>query len=70
LLNEITKLRDELRTALGKQQTSMFFQIKGKRIEFEDSIKKAHKRLKANFFHWLVTGPSTKLDYWPYLFTP
>jgi hypothetical protein len=55
ILNQITALEDDLRTALNEQQTSMFFQIKGKRVEFEQSIKETHKRLKTNFFRWLVT---------------
>jgi hypothetical protein len=55
ILNQITELEDDLRIALNEQQTSMFFQIKGKRVEFEQSIKETHKRLKTNFFRWLVT---------------
>ncbi|HSG93418.1 MAG TPA: hypothetical protein VK999_06840 [Methylotenera sp.] len=55
ILNQITALEDDLREALNEQQTSIFFQIKGKRIEFEQSIKETHKRLKTNFFRWLVT---------------
>lgn len=55
ILNQITALEDDLRTALNEQQSSMFFQIKGKRVEFEQSIKETHKRLKTNFFRWLVT---------------
>ncbi len=55
ILNQITELEDDLRIALNEQQSTMFFQIKGKRIEFEQSIKETHKRLKTNFFRWLVT---------------
>ena len=35
LLEQITALEDDLRKALGEQQSTVFFQIKGKRIEFE-----------------------------------
>lgn len=55
LLDQITALEDDLRIALSEQQSSMFFQIKGKRVEFEQSIKETHRRLKMNFFRWLVT---------------
>ncbi len=55
ILNQITALEDDLRIALNEQQSTMFFQIKGKRVEFEQSIKETHKRLKTNFFRWLVT---------------
>ncbi len=55
LLSQISALEDELRTTLHDQEERVFFDIKGKRIEFEQSIKEAHGRLKTGFFHWLVT---------------
>lgn len=54
LLHQITLLEDELRVAVNEQQSNIFFQIKGKRIEFEQSVKQAHLKLKTNFFRWLV----------------
>ena len=39
LLEQITALEDDLRVALSEQPSGVFFQIKGKRIEFEHSIK-------------------------------
>jgi len=68
LLDEITKLEDELRTALSEQQSGMFFQIKGKRIEFEQSVKEAHERLKTNFFRWLVTNRPQNLITGPIIY--
>jgi hypothetical protein len=55
LLTQIGALEDELRTALHAQETRMFFEIKGKRIEFERSVKTAHQRLKRGIFRWIVT---------------
>ena len=56
LLDQMTALEDELRVALSEQPTSMFFQIKGKRVEFEKSIQATHRRLKKIFFvgSWLI----------------
>lgn len=54
LLAQMAELEDELRTALHEQETRMFFQINGKRVEFERSVKEAHRKLKTNFFRWLV----------------
>ncbi len=68
LLNDITVLEDELRTALSEQQSSIFFQIKGKRIEFEQSIKATHKRLKTNFFRWLITNRPQNLITGPIIY--
>ena len=56
LLNQMTTLEDEMRTALHNQETKMFFEIKGKRIEFESAIRLAHRRQKKKFFRWLVTN--------------
>ena len=55
LLAQMAALEDELRTAVHEQESRMFFQIKGKRVEFERSVKAAHQQLKKSFFRWLVT---------------
>lgn len=54
LLDQMSALEEDLRLALHEQEASAIFQIKGKRIEFEESIRQAHLRLKTGFFHWLV----------------
>lgn len=69
ILNEITALEDDLRTALNEQQSTIFFQVKGKRIEFEQSIKEANKRLKTNFFRWLVTNRPQNLITGPIIYS-
>jgi len=68
LLNQMAALEDDLRTALQEQQTSMFFQIKGKRIEFEQSVKQAHRQLKTGFFRWLVTNRPQNLITGPIIY--
>lgn len=69
LLEQITALEDDLRKALSEQQSSVFFQIKGKRVEFEQSIKQTHRRLKQNFFHWLVTNRPQNLITGPIIYS-
>jgi len=68
ILAEIQALEDDLRAALNEQQHSIFFQIKGKRIEFEQSIKEAHVKLKTNFFRWLVTNRPQNLITGPIIY--
>ena len=68
LLHQITALEDELRIAVNDQQSSIFFQIKGKRIEFEQSIKQTHLKLKKNFFRWLVTNRPLNLITGPIIY--
>ena len=65
LLRQIASLEEDLRTALHEREARIEFTIRGKRIEFERGVRKAHKRLKRNFFRWvatdrpqnLITGP-------------
>ena len=46
----------------------MFFQIKGKRVEFERSVRDAHRKLKTNFFRWLVTNRPQNLITGPFIY--
>jgi hypothetical protein len=55
ILQRMAELEDELSTAVHEQESRMFFQIKGKRVEFEGSVKAAHRKLKSGLLHWLVT---------------
>ncbi len=68
LLAQMSALEDDLRTALHEQETSVLYQIKGKRVEFEHSIKEAHGRLKQGFFHWLVTNRPQNLITGPIIY--
>ena len=54
LLDQMSVIEEDLRVALQEQEASALFQIKGKRVEFEESIRQAHRRLKTGFFRWLV----------------
>ena len=47
----------------------MFFEIKGKRIEFEGTVKAAHKKLKKSFFRWLITDRPQNLLTGPIIYT-
>lgn len=69
ILDQISKLEDDLRIALKVQQSTISFQIKGKRVEFEKTIKETHKRLKINFFRWLVTNRPQNLITGPIIYS-
>jgi len=68
LLNQINALEDEMRTALHEQPTKMFFEVKGRRIEFESAVKKTHRSLKNSFFRWLVTNRPQNLITGPIIY--
>ncbi len=55
LLDQMSALEDDLRRELQAQEASALYQIKGKRVEFEAAVRQAHRKLKTNFFRWLVT---------------
>ena len=56
LLDQISALEDDLLKAVQEQEASARFKIKGKRVEFEASVRETHRKLKNNFFKWLVTN--------------
>lgn len=68
ILAQMAGLEDELRTAVHEQEGRMFFQIKGRRVEFERSVKAAHRKLKTNFFRWLVTNRPQNLITGPIIY--
>lgn len=64
LLAQLEAVENELNAALQESQIQLNFSVKGKRIEFEKSVKQAHKQLKIGMIKWLgnrplnlITGP-------------
>ncbi|MFM9925153.1 hypothetical protein VLK31_19330 [Variovorax sp. H27-G14] len=68
LLGQMATLETELRAAVHEQEGRMFFQLKGKRVEFEHSAREAHRKLKRNFFRWLVTDRPQNLITGPLIY--
>jgi hypothetical protein len=57
LLAQMEAVEDELNKALQERQVHFNFSIKGKRVEFEQSVKEAHKQLKIGLMKWLGNRP-------------
>ena len=55
ILEQIKALEEEIQSELNKQGSLWFYQIVGKRIEFERSIREKHHSLKIGLFHWFLT---------------
>ncbi|MBT9501287.1 MAG: hypothetical protein IV092_08580 [Burkholderiaceae bacterium] len=68
ILQQMAALDEELRTAVHEQESRMFFKIKGKRIEFERSVKEAHIKLRTGLFRWLVTNRPLNLITGPLIY--
>jgi hypothetical protein len=57
LLAQLEAAEKELEKALQERQVHLNFSIKGKRVEFEKSVKQAHKQLKIGLMKWLGNRP-------------
>ena len=68
LLEKMAALENELQEGIHKQESMVFFQIKGKRVEFEQSVKQAHRKLKTSLFRWLVTNRPQNLITGPLIY--
>ena len=68
ILAQMAALENDLRSAVHDQESRMFFQIRGKRVQFESSVKAAHRKLKMNFFRWLVTNRPQNLITGPIIY--
>jgi hypothetical protein len=69
LLDQMATLDDDLRKAIQEQEASASAQFRGKRAEFETSIRDTHRRLKQGFFHWLVTNRPQNLITGPIIYS-
>jgi hypothetical protein len=68
ILAQMAALENELRTAVHDQESRMFFQINGKRVEFERTVRDAHRKLRKSFFRWLVTDRPQNLITGPVIY--
>lgn len=69
LLAQMAALEDELRTAVHQQERRVFFQIKGKRVEFEKSARDAHRKLRTGVLRWLVKDRPQNLITGPIIYS-
>lgn len=69
LLGQINALEEELRNALHQRESRMFFQIRGKRVEFEREVREAHGRLKMKWIRWLLTNRPQNLLTGPIIYS-
>ena len=68
ILAQMAALEGDLRAAVQAQESKIFFQIKGKRIEFERSVTEAHRKLKKSLFRWLITDRPQNLITGPIIY--
>jgi hypothetical protein len=56
LMQQMSEIEDELKTALHEQQSRVHFVIDGKKVEFERSVRDAHRKLKRGIWRWITTN--------------
>jgi hypothetical protein len=56
LLEQIEALEDEIQIELNERRHQLFYQVHGKRVQFERSIMEAHRRLKVGLFKWILAS--------------
>lgn len=69
LLTQINALEGELAHTLHENEQRLFYQFKGKRIEFEDSIRATHRRLKRGILRWIVTDRPQNFLTGPFIYS-
>jgi hypothetical protein len=55
ILAQINALEDEMQSELSAQGSRWFYQIQGKRIEFERTIRETHRGIRMSIIHWFMT---------------
>lgn len=68
IIEKIHELEDELRLVIDEQQSQFSYKIAGKRVEFEKSIRDAHKKLKTSWFYWFITVSPKHLLSGPFIY--
>lgn len=68
LLARISALEGELRTALHEQEQGITYRIHDKRVEFEASVRAAHKRLQTSLIYWVFKDRPLNLLTWPVIY--
>ena len=53
LVQELADLEEELRDKLHEQETRVLFHLEGSKVEFEQSVRQAHDKLRARVIPWL-----------------
>lgn len=53
LISKIKQLEDELNSELRQKEETILFKLNDKKVEFEQNIQQAHRKLKLGVWKWL-----------------
>lgn len=55
IIAQIAALEDELQTLAQTQESRLRYQLQGRRVVFEQTIREAHQRVRLGVFRWFLT---------------
>lgn len=55
IVEQIAALEEELDAAIEEHEQRLRYQIEGKRVVFEQTVRDAHRRVKLGIFRWFLT---------------
>jgi hypothetical protein len=68
LLTQIEALDEQLKSAIQEQESQILFTINGKKVEFDQKVRQAHRQLRRKILHWLVTDRPQNLITGPIIY--
>ncbi len=68
LLTQIEALDEQLKTAIREQESHILFKINGKKVEFDQGVRQAHRQVKRKILHWLITDRPQNLITGPIIY--
>jgi len=68
ILGEIRALESELREKLHTHEEQLAFRIRGRRIEFTEEIRAAHRKARVGIIRWVASGDIRNILSAPFIF--
>lgn len=54
ILDQIKVLEEEIQSVLNERRARFFYQLLGRRVEFERTVRDAHRRVRVGLFRWFL----------------
>ena len=68
ILGEIRALEEELREKLHAHEERLEFRIRGRRVEFAEEIRAAHRKARVGIIRWVASGDIRNILSAPFIF--
>jgi hypothetical protein len=68
LLAQLNAIEDELRTALHQQEERLHFRVVGRRIEFQEAMRRRHRELRMGLVRWLGASSPRNVVSAPFIY--